>query len=273
MDENQILELEKWIQDMPNRKLKAIAKSRSKDEDWNHWQRCLAWFPLKVVKKTRYATANYGYTEYDSGNMRLHRKSQSSVSPKNRLNESFSTDTFFAEKKALGGDSCVQIFCGTTSYYTWLKGMKTESEGPSALRDFIRQVGVPYSLRNDNTKMQSGKALMELCNVYTIGTETTEPHHPHQNPAENRIGTVKMVANRVMNRNGCPANLWLRAVIFVSMLLNVIAHRNLNWRIQPRFVLAIHLIFRHFYVMSSMNPSTILMRVTLVLAFPFRKKN
>ena len=62
---------------------------------------------------------------------------------------------------------------------------------------------------------------MELCNVYIIGTETTEPHHPHQNPAENRIGTVKMVANRVMDRSGCPAN---------SMLLNVIAHRNLNWR-------------------------------------------
>ena len=78
--------------------------------------------------------------------------------------------------------------------------------------------------------MQSGKAFMELCNVYFIGTETTESHHPHQNPAENRIGNVKMVANRVMDRSGCPANLWLRAVVFVSMLLNVIAHRNLNWR-------------------------------------------
>ena len=78
--------------------------------------------------------------------------------------------------------------------------------------------------------MQTGKAFMELCNVYFIGTETTESHHPHQNPAENRIGNVKMVANRVMDRSGCPANLWLRAVVFVSMLLNVIAHRNLNWR-------------------------------------------
>ena len=185
---------------------------------------------MKVIKKTRDATTNYGYTEYDGGNMRRHRKSQSPVFPKNRLNESFSTDTFFAETKALGGDSCAQIFCGRTSYYTWLKGMKTESEGPSSLRDFIRQVGVPFSLRNDNSKMQTGKAFMELCNVYTIGTETTEPHHPHQNPAENRIGTVKMVANRVMDRSGCPANLWLRAVVFVSMLLNVIAHSNLNWR-------------------------------------------
>ena len=89
MDKNQILDLEKFIQDMPNRRLKAIAQSRAKDENWNHWQRCLAWFPMKIVKKTRDATTNYGYTEYDSGNMRRHRKSQSPVSPKHRLNESF----------------------------------------------------------------------------------------------------------------------------------------------------------------------------------------
>ena len=212
MDKNQIWELEKWIKEIPHRK--AIVRSRSKDEDWNHWQRCLAWFPLKVIKKARDATTNYAYTEYDSGNMRRHKKSQSPVSPKNRPMESFWTDTFFAEEKALGGDSCVQIFCGSTSYFTWLKGMKTEFEGPSALRDFIRQVGVPFSLRNNNSKLQTGKAFMDICNFFTIGTETTEPHHPHQNPAENRIGTVKLVANRVMDRSGCPSNLWLRAFIF-----------------------------------------------------------
>ena len=107
--------------------------------------------------------------------------------------------------------------------------MKTESEGPTALRDFIRQVGVSFSLRNDNSKMQTGKAFMDICNVYTIGPETTEPHHPQQNPAQNRIGTLKMIANRVMNISGCPAFLWLRAAVFVSMLLNVIAHRP-PWR-------------------------------------------
>ena len=50
--------------------------------------------------------------------------------------------------------------------------MKTESEGPHALRDFINHVGVPFSFRNDNSK--TGKSFMDLCNVYTFGTETTE---------------------------------------------------------------------------------------------------
>ena len=160
---------------MPTRKLKALARARAKEEDWSHWQRCLAWFPMRVIKKTRDATTNYAYTAYEGGNMKRHKKSQNPVNPKNRLNESFATDTFFAEEKALGGATCAQIFCGMSSYYTWLKGMKTESEGPNAFRDFIRQVGVPFSLRNDNSKMQTGKSFMDICNVYTIGTETTEP--------------------------------------------------------------------------------------------------
>ena len=86
---------------------------------------------------------------------------------------------------------------------------------------------------------------MELCNVYIIGTETTEPHHPHQNPAENRIGTVKMVANRVMGRSGCPANLWLRAVVIVSMIMNAIGHRTSTGAHPQRYALAIRLISHH----------------------------
>ena len=123
-----------------------------------------------MVKKTRDATTNYGYTEYNSGNMRRHMKSQNPFSAERRINEPFSTDTMFATKKALGGYTAAQVFSGRTSYYTWVLGMRTESEGPTALRDFIRQVGVPFSLHNDNSKMQTGRASMDICNVYTIGT-------------------------------------------------------------------------------------------------------
>ena len=78
--------------------------------------------------------------------------------------------------------------------------------------------------------MQTGTAFMEICNFYNIGTETTEPHHPEQNHAENRIGTLKTVTNHLMDRIEAPDWLWLRATIYVTMLLNIIAHRQLNWR-------------------------------------------
>ena len=81
--------------------------------------------------------------------------------------------------------------------------------------------------------MQTGTTFMDVCNFYNIGTETTEPHHSEQNPAENRIGTLKTVTNRFMDRTEAPDWLWLRATIYVAILLNVIAHRQLNWRTPP----------------------------------------
>jgi hypothetical protein len=140
------------------------------------------------------------------------------------------TDTWFSSEKDVSGATCAQIFVGMESFYTWMDGMKTESEGPSKLKKFIRQIGAPFALRNDNSKMQTGVAFMDICNFYNIGTQTTEPHHPQQNPAENRIGTLKNVTNRLMDRTGCPAFHWLRASIYCCMLLNVVAHRQLLWR-------------------------------------------
>ena len=34
---NSSLDIEHWIDDLPHRKLNAIAKARQTDEDWNHW--------------------------------------------------------------------------------------------------------------------------------------------------------------------------------------------------------------------------------------------
>ena len=57
------------------------------------------------------------------------------------------------------------------SYYTYIEGMMSESEGPKALQKFIRTVGAPFAMKNDNFKMQTGKAFMNVLNLYCIGTE------------------------------------------------------------------------------------------------------
>ena len=92
--------------------------------------------------------------------------------------EKYATDTWYASVKNITGETCCQIFVGMKSYFTYIIGMKTESEGPSALKSFIRQIGAPFALRNDNSKMQTGTAFMDVCNFYNIGTETTEPYIP-----------------------------------------------------------------------------------------------
>ena len=56
----------------------------------------------------------------------------------------------------------------------------------------------------------------------------SEPHHQHQNFAENRIGTLKDWTNRLMDRVGAPDNTWLLCMEYVSHLLNHLAHKSLN---------------------------------------------
>ena len=69
---------------------------------------------------------------------------------------------------------------------------------------------------------------MDILNLQCIGAETTEPHHPQQNPGENRIGTVKTKTNRIVDRVGCPDWLWLKVTLYIVELLNVLVHRNSN---------------------------------------------
>ena len=107
--------------------------------------------------------------------------------------------------------------------------MTSVSEGVAALETFLRQVGIPCSTRNDNSQMQTGYSFMDVCNFYSIGTELTEPHNPQQNPAENRIGTLKAATNCLMDRIEYPEFLWLQAILYMSMLLNVVAHCNIGW--------------------------------------------
>ena len=108
--------------------------------------------------------------------------------------------------------------------------MKSESEGPTKLQEFIRQEGCPYHLHNDNSKMQCGKAWTEICNRYNIKTSSTEPHHPQQNPSERKIKTAKNRVLRLMDHTGTPGCLWLECLTYWAMLLNVLALKKHNWR-------------------------------------------
>ena len=196
--------------------------------DWDHVQKCMGWFPLDVLKRTFAATTQLA--KISALPYRDHFKSRNPQLNKRRLPEPYATDTWFASETALNGETCVQLFVGLISFLVFPFGMKTESEGPSKLKTFVRQIGAPFSLMNDNSKMQTGSRWMDICNEYNIGTSTTEPRHPWQNRAERKIGTVKKAVNRLMDRTNSPGCLWFQCTVFVCMLLNVLANPQLNWR-------------------------------------------
>ena len=72
--------------------------------------------------------------------------------------------------------------------------MKTERHGPVAYEDFLREEGCPTLLRRDNSKMQTSAEFTAICQQFCVKDGFTEPHHPHQNPAE----------NHQMDQTACP---------------------------------------------------------------------
>jgi surface polysaccharide O-acyltransferase-like enzyme len=57
-----------------------------------------------------------------------------------------------------------------------------------------------------------------------------EPHHPQQNPAENRIGTVKQHVRKIMDQTGADSYLWFYGMLYVVYLLNRVVTTVLHGR-------------------------------------------
>ena len=146
------------------------------------------------------------------------------------MRESYSTDTLFSSITGIGGTTCAQIFVGKESEYNRVYGMHSESQGSTALETFITEVGAPYNLHSDNAKMQTSKIWIDILRKYNISSTTTEPYHPHQNPAERKIRDLKQTTNQILDRVGAPSDLWFYALKYVSYLYNHTANEKLKWK-------------------------------------------
>ena len=141
------------------------------------------------------------------------------------------TDTFWANCKALGGDTCVQVFYGIQSRMINVYPMKTESHGPVAYEAFLREEGCPTLLRRDNSKMQTSDDFTAICRQFCIKDGFTEPHHPYQNPAENQaIKWIKYHAQTVLNATGAPEFVWTDCVKWITDIHNITANEALGYR-------------------------------------------
>ena len=109
--------------------------------------------------------------------------------------------------------------------------MKTESHGPVAYEDFLREEGCPTLLRRDNSKMQTSDDFIAICRQFCIKDGFTEPHHPHQNPAENQaIKWIKYHAQTVLNATGAPEFVWTDCVKWITDIHNITANEALGYR-------------------------------------------
>ena len=203
--------------------------------DFNRLSPNFGFVPTKRIQKTIEHTTQFCRLDARLP-LRKHFKSRFPAANVPRRNEIVATDTFFSDVPAHddgilghGGAEMVQLYCGTTSLITAIFPMKTESEMPGTLLDFIRKLGAPNGLFSDNAKVQIGKTVQSILRMYCIDDMQSEPHHQHQNPAERRIQDVKKVSNQIMDRTGTPASFWLLSLLHTTYILNRLSTESLDW--------------------------------------------
>lgn len=183
----------------------------------------LGFRPLDVIRRTLENTTILAKTTLHQP-FRRYWKSRYPQLNLRRVREVVATDTLFSSVKAIGGATCAQLFVGLKTQYMRVYGMMSESEGPRALGDYVRDEGAPDRLRRDNSKMQMSFAWQEIQRRYVIGDEWTMPRRPNQNPAEPAIGTLKDQLATLLDRSGAPDDCWLLALQLLAYTWNRCSH-------------------------------------------------
>ena len=198
----------------------------------DEWRKRLAMLPEDVVRKTIDATTQF-YLETESENRqdpRRHLKSRTPGLRYPRQHETVASDTFFPSVTSDRGNTCSQFFVGQTSDRWEVYPLKTESHNGTALQDYTRKCGAPSVLKTDNAQSELGETWTKHCRDQCIGTETTEPHHPWQNPAENRIGSLSAMVRNVLRTFKAPLSKHDWAQKWCCDVHNIAANRQLKWR-------------------------------------------
>ena len=94
----------------------------------------------------------------------------------------------------------------------------------------FREIGVPLSIRRDNSKMKCSEAWNTIMRKHNSQDKFTEPCNPQQNPAERKIGHLKNAMKRVFNDTNCAPQAWFCLACHCEDVLNHTALASLNWR-------------------------------------------
>jgi hypothetical protein len=190
-----------------------------------------AYRAVEAIRRTFENTTQYAMS-YAPFPMQRHFRAMYKWANLNRLAESISTDTVLVNTPAVGtGATCAQVFYGNVSHMINTYGMVSKSGAHSAYLDFLREEGVPTKLHRDNSGEQNDTRFRETNRELHVLDTTTEPYHPHQNPAETRaIRFLKRAGKAVMTMSGAPVEVWEYALKYVAMVNNWTSHESLDWK-------------------------------------------
>ena len=104
--------------------------------------------------------------------------------------------------------------------------MEKKSMAGLALRQFIRDYGVPEQLTSDGAAEQTGPKTEFMSNVrkHHIEHHISEPHRPQQSRAESVIREVKKCWFRQMTKRKVPKRLWDYGIVWVCEIMLLTAN-------------------------------------------------
>jgi hypothetical protein len=129
----------------------------------------------------------------------------------------FYSDTMFSSVKSVLQNTCGQLWTNDIGFYHFT-GMRSKSEAPNSLDEFVQHVGIPSGIVTDDAKELTLGRWKKLRERYSIKCTETEPLSPWQNRAEGGIRELKRHVLRLMRRSQAPKRLWDFCALLVAKL-------------------------------------------------------
>jgi hypothetical protein len=106
--------------------------------------------------------------------------------------------------------------------------MRKESQASSMFQDFVREIGAPRAIVNDNSKTMTGTKWLEVCRDFCIEIHRSEAYHQNQNLAECHNGMLKHAIVKLFHNFNAPKECWCYAMEYLSLVRGCLARKSLN---------------------------------------------
>ena len=198
----------------------------------NELRKRFAYVPEDVLTKTLDHTTQYylDIEEDNRDNPQRHFRKRFKAIPERRQHEAVGTDFVYFARKTSQGHIGGQFFSGVTSKRWEFFPLVKECQNSQALLDYIQKLGPPDTIISDNAQSEVGKVWTKILRDHMIKSQTSEPHHPHQNPAESEWGRLGNMIKNVLRQSKAPIELCNWTAIYCAQINNHVSWRSLKYK-------------------------------------------
>ncbi|KAI2492429.1 hypothetical protein MHU86_22109 [Fragilaria crotonensis] len=139
-----------------------------------------------------------------------------------RLRGMFYADIMEPKIKSIDSQRYAHII-GNGRGYTKAYPMERKNESIYALDDFVKKVGIPVLLCDNDATMEGWGEWKKRIRKYSIDPKYTEPYSPFQNKAELDIRELKRMIRRFQDKTRSPRRLWNYLVNLCARIRSFVA--------------------------------------------------